>query len=165
VVIDLSCRRVAPEASALSPASPVHEPQWRVGGAVVRAHFIVIDRWQTFTDLAVTPAALAALAPFASEFLVHAADVEGLCQGIDGALVAVLAASPLPVTYAGGARAVADLATVAAASGGRVDLTLGRCGACACACADGSCLDVFGGTVAYADCVAWNSSPTAQQAP
>jgi phosphoribosylformimino-5-aminoimidazole carboxamide ribotide isomerase len=52
--------------------------------------------------------------------------------------------SPLPVTYAGGASAFSDLARVESLSGGRVDLTIG------------SALDLFGGTVSYTDCVAWN---------
>jgi phosphoribosylformimino-5-aminoimidazole carboxamide ribotide isomerase len=52
--------------------------------------------------------------------------------------------SPLPCTYAGGARELADLDHVAERSGGRVDLTIG------------SALDIFGGSVRYDDCVAWN---------
>jgi hypothetical protein len=42
-----------------------------------------IDRWQTVTDLEITKETLESLSGFCSEFLVHAADVEGLCQGID----------------------------------------------------------------------------------
>jgi len=78
--------------------------------------------------------------------LVHAVDVEGQCAGVDLELVQKLAAwSPLPVTYAGGARSLADLEAVTQLSGGRVDLTIG------------SALDIFGGTgVRYADCVAFN---------
>jgi len=77
---------------------------------------------------------------------VHAADVEGLCRGIDGRLVMQLgAASPIPVTYAGGATSLADLETVTRLGNGRVDLTIG------------SALDLFGGAgVRYADAVAFN---------
>lgn len=40
-----------------------------------------------------------------AEFLVHGVDVEGKQLGVDEALVRLLgAASPLPVTYAGGVR-------------------------------------------------------------
>ncbi len=44
---------------------------------------IAINRWQDTTDLELNADTLARLAPYCSEFLVHAADVEGLCQGID----------------------------------------------------------------------------------
>jgi phosphoribosylformimino-5-aminoimidazole carboxamide ribotide isomerase len=122
LVIDLSCRRVG--------------DGWHVA----------TNRWQTVTDTAVDEGLLRDLAQHCAEFLVHAADVEGLCQGIDEDLVRLLGdASPLPVTYAGGANDITDLERVERLSGGRVDLTFG------------SALDVFGGTlVRYADCVAWN---------
>ena len=86
--------------------------------------------------------------PICSEFLVHAADVEGLKQGIDEKLVERLGAiSPRPCTYAGGGREIEDLERVERLSGGRVDLTFG------------SALDLFGGDgVRYSDCVAWNRS-------
>jgi len=122
LVIDLSCRR-------------------RGGGWVV-----AMNRWQTLTDLAVTPETLDTLAGSCDEFLVHAADVEGRCEGIDGELVAMLGSwGKRPVTYAGGASRFADLDLVDRLGGGRVDLTIG------------SALDLFGGGgVRYADCVAWN---------
>ena len=78
--------------------------------------------------------------------LIHAVDVEGLCQGIDPQLVKMLAEwVEIPTTYAGGARSLADLEEVTRLSGGRIDLTIG------------SALDIFGGTgVRYADAVAFN---------
>jgi len=122
LVIDLSCRRVG--------------AGWHVA----------TNRWQTVTETAVDEALLRELAAHCDEFLVHAADVEGLCQGIDEDLVRLLGDfSPIPVTYAGGASDIMDLQRVEALSGGRVDLTFG------------SALDLFGGKgVRYADCVAWN---------
>jgi phosphoribosylformimino-5-aminoimidazole carboxamide ribotide isomerase len=86
------------------------------------------------------------LAGSCAEFLVHGVDVEGLSQGIDTALVERLAAwSPIPTTYAGGARSLADLDLVDTIGHGRIDLTIG------------SALDIFGGTgVRYADAVAHN---------
>ena len=86
------------------------------------------------------------LAEHCSEFLVHAADVEGLCRGIDEDLVRALGEwATIPVTYAGGAYGIGDLARVQALSGGKVDLTYG------------SALDIFGGaTVKFEDCVKWN---------
>lgn len=113
-------------------------------------YYVVTDRWQKFTDLKVDAATLGRLSSSCAEFLVHAVDVEGLCRGIDRELVGRLAAStPLPTTYAGGARSLQDLEEVDALSRGRVDLTIG------------SALDIFGGTgVRYAECVAFNRRGT-----
>jgi phosphoribosylformimino-5-aminoimidazole carboxamide ribotide isomerase len=109
-------------------------------------YFVVTDRWQKFTDLRLSSATFAQLSQHCVEFLVHAVDVEGLCQGIDHELVSQLADwCPLPVTYAGGAKSLEDLETVARLGRGRIDLTIG------------SALDIFGGTgVNYADAVAFN---------
>lgn len=109
-------------------------------------YFVVTDRWQKFTELTVCAETLDRLASCAAEFLVHAADVEGLCLGIDPELVTLLGTgSPLPATYAGGARSISDLEEVSRLGRGRVDLTIG------------SALDIFGGTgVRYADAVEFN---------
>ena len=113
---------------------------------------VVTDRWQKFTELFISPATLERLAGYCAEFLIHAVDVEGLCQGIDEGLVAALATStPIPTTYAGGARSLADLETVSRVGAGRIDLTIG------------SALDIFGGSgVRYADCVAFNRRAKAE---
>ena len=110
------------------------------------AYTVVTDRWQKFTNVSVSRENLQALSKWCAEFLVHAVDVEGLCQGIDQELVALLAKwSPIPVTYAGGARSLIDLETVTRLSDGRVDLTIG------------SALDIFGGSgVRYEDAVEFN---------
>jgi len=122
LVVDLSCRRQG-------------EGWW-----------VAADRWQTVTRTPVDGETFALLAEHCSEFLVHAADVEGRQAGIDAELVERLGElSPLPCTYAGGGRAIEDLERVESLSGGSVDLTFG------------SALDLFGGTgVRYSDCVAWN---------
>ncbi|HEY8991551.1 MAG TPA: phosphoribosylformimino-5-aminoimidazole carboxamide ribotide isomerase [Luteolibacter sp.] len=122
LVIDLSCRRTA------------------------RGWTVAMNRWQTLTDLDVTVETLDRLAPHCDEFLIHAADVEGLCGGIDGELVEFLGNwGKLPITYAGGASSLADVAKVAALSDGKLDVTVG------------SALDLFGGKgVRYDDLVAWN---------
>jgi phosphoribosylformimino-5-aminoimidazole carboxamide ribotide isomerase len=122
LVLDLSCRRRGDE------------------------YVVVTDRWQKFTDLAVSERVLGELAGHCAEFLVHAVDVEGLCQGVELDLVRKLGQwSPIPVTYAGGARSMEDLVAVTGEGGGRVDLTIG------------SALDIFGGSgVRYADLVEYN---------
>ena len=122
LVIDLSCRRTA--------------AGWTVA----------MNRWQTLTEMDVTHATLDRLAPFCAEFLIHAADVEGLCRGIDAELVSLLGAwGKLPVTYAGGAATMEDVRLVESAGRGMVDVTVG------------SALDLFGGKgLCYKDLVAWN---------
>jgi phosphoribosylformimino-5-aminoimidazole carboxamide ribotide isomerase len=112
------------------------------------SYFVVTDRWQKFTNLTIDQANLGLLSKCCAEFLVHAVDVEGLCRGIDETLVRVLGeSSPIPTTYAGGARSLKDLELVTALGQGRVDLTIG------------SALDIFGGTgVRYCDAVAFNKS-------
>lgn len=109
-------------------------------------YWVTSNRWQTFTRLAVTQETLGKLAGSCAEFLIHAVDVEGLCQGIDERLIEGLGRwTPIPATYAGGANSLADLETVDRLGGGRVDLTIG------------SALDIFGGRgVKYADAVAFN---------
>jgi phosphoribosylformimino-5-aminoimidazole carboxamide ribotide isomerase len=109
-------------------------------------YFVVTDRWQKFTTVKVNEASLKKLAVYADEFLIHAADVEGLCQGIDIELVRRLAdCTPIPTTYAGGARSMDDLDTVTRQGQGRIHLTIG------------SALDIFGGTgVRYEDVVRFN---------
>ena len=122
LVLDLSCRRRGDD------------------------YFVVTDRWQKFTEEKISPELLKRLSAFCAEFLIHAADVEGLCRGIDLDLVERLASwTPLPTTYAGGAKSIADLETVTRVSGGRIDLTIG------------SALDIFGGKgVNYEEAVAFN---------
>lgn len=116
-------------------------------------YFVVTDRWQKFTDTTLSRETLEAFSKHCAEFLIHAVDVEGLCRGIDHELVAKLAEwSPIPATYAGGAKSLEDLQAVERLSGGRVDLTIG------------SALDIFGGTgVRYEDCVAFNRSAPARR--
>ncbi|KAJ7507809.1 Phosphoribosylformimino-5-aminoimidazole carboxamide ribotide isomerase [Mycena galericulata] len=106
--------------------------------------FVAMNKWQDMTDMEVSRESLDMLSKYCSEFLIHAADVEGLCQGIDEALVSKLGEwVRIPCTYAGGAKALDDLDLVDRLSGGKVDLTYG------------SSLDIFGGSlVAFEQLVA-----------
>ncbi len=123
LILDLSCRRTA--------------TGWN----------IATDRWQTVTDTPVNAETLRSLSEHCAEFLIHAADVEGLQSGIDEDLVTLLGnACTIPVTYAGGARSLDDLKLVNTLSGGKVDLTIG------------SALDIFGGQgVTLEECIHWNN--------
>lgn len=107
---------------------------------------VAMNRWQTLTDLRITHDALDQLSKSCDEFLIHAVDVEGKCDGIDEELVQYLASwGGAPITYAGGARCLDDLRRVQDISFGKIDVTIG------------SALDIFGGSgVSYADCVAFN---------
>ena len=124
LVLDLSCRRRGEE------------------------YFVVTDRWQKFTEMTISRENLEDLASHCAEFLIHAVDVEGLCHGIDHQLVERLAEwSPIPTTYAGGARSLADLEAVTRIGQGKIDLTIG------------SALDIFGGAgVRYREVVEFNKS-------
>lgn len=124
LVLDLSCRKT--------------DQGWN----------IATDRWQTVTETQIDKQTLSELEKHCSEFLIHAADVEGLQAGIDEPLVSLLGEiTTIPVTYAGGARSLEDLKLVDALSAGKVDLTIG------------SALDIFGGSgVTLAECVAWNAN-------
>lgn len=109
--------------------------------------YIVTDHWQRFTSVRLDPPTLTHLEKHCSEFLVHAADVEGRRQGIQERLVSCLGQwCALPTTYAGGAKSLDDLDRVKALGQDRIDLTIG------------SALDLFGGDIPYKDVVAWNRS-------
>lgn len=112
-----------------------------------------MDKWQRFTDTAVTREALEELARSCAEFLVHGVDVEGMGCGIEEDLVHCLGEwSPIPVTYAGGCRDLDDVERVRALGGGKVDVTIG------------SALDIFGGKLAYESVVAWDAEQARAEA-
>ncbi|MDP6923764.1 MAG: phosphoribosylformimino-5-aminoimidazole carboxamide ribotide isomerase [Candidatus Scalindua sp.] len=106
--------------------------------------WIVTDRWQKFTNEIINPEILNQLADHCDEFLVHGVDVEGKMEGIQTELIEILGKySLIPVTYAGGVKALSDLDLVKEVGNNRVDLTIG------------SALDIFGGTVPYRSVVEW----------
>lgn len=124
LVLDLSCRRRKGDKDGM--------------------YYVVTDRWQKYTDFNVSKKNLERLAVYCDEFLVHGVDVEGTKTGIDEDLVRLLGKlSPIPVTYAGGARSLEDLNRVKTLGKGRVALTIG------------SALDIFGGDVKYENAVKW----------
>lgn len=114
LVIDLSCRR-------------------KDG-----CYYVVTDRWQTFTEAYLGEKLLYEMSAYCDEFLVHGVDVEGKAAGIEEELAEMLGKwSPIPATYAGGIRSLADIELLRKKSGGAVDFTVG------------SALDLFGGTLSY----------------
>lgn len=111
LVLDLSCRRRGKD------------------------YYIVTNRWQTFTREPITFQLLDHLSRYCAEFLIHAVDVEGRCQGIENALVSLLGRwDGIPITYAGGIHSYADLDIIDKLGQGCLDFTVG------------SALDIFGGT-------------------
>jgi phosphoribosylformimino-5-aminoimidazole carboxamide ribotide isomerase len=113
-------------------------------------YFIVTDRWQKFTSVAICPEVLEKLSKCCSEFLIHAADVEGRCSGIERELVEKLARwTPISTTYAGGIRDIGDLQLIWEVGKGRLDCTVG------------SALDIFGGkTLTYEEAVSFCRATT-----
>jgi len=126
LVLDLSCRR---------------RNGWL---PFIKKYAVVTDRWQKFTEYEINEKNINELSDFCSEFLVHGADVEGLCNGIEEDLVKKLGKwQGIPVTYAGGIRDFDDLETIKRLGKGKIDFTIG------------SALDIFGGNLAYRDVVSW----------
>lgn len=130
LIVDLSCRELRVD----------DKIEW----------VVAMNKWQTLTNSKLSAEFLGKVSQYCDEFLIHAADVEGLCKGIDVNLVAKLGewcpeGLEGKIVYAGGARLVTDLDTVSKLSDGKVDLTYG------------SALDVFGGKlVKFDDLVSWN---------
>ena len=111
-------------------------------------YWIVTDRWTKFTNMELTAQTLESLSTYCDEFLIHAVDVEGKCDGVDQNLVELMTKySPLISTYAGGAKSLDDLEMITRLSDNRVHLTIG------------SALDIFGGSqIAYKDALAFNQN-------
>ncbi len=119
LVLDLSCRRTED------------------------GYFIVTDRWQKITPLLLERALLDELSLSCSEFLIHAADAEGKCAGIEEPLARLLGSwAQIPITYAGGVASLADLDLLRSAGKNQLDVTVG------------SALDLFGGSLAYREVLA-----------
>ena len=104
-------------------------------------YYIVTDRWQKFTDVKLSSEVIFNLSSYCDEFLVHAADVEGLSNGIEENVVKILASSPIEVTYAGGVHNIDDINLLKALGNDKVNVTVG------------SALDIFGGKIKFQDIV------------
>jgi phosphoribosylformimino-5-aminoimidazole carboxamide ribotide isomerase len=109
-------------------------------------YVVVTNRWQTFTDTVLSQHLLEKISLYCDEILIHAADVEGKCAGMDWELIERLNAwGSCPITYAGGARSLEDLKKIHEVTQGKIHLSIG------------SALDIFGGSgIRYKDAVAFN---------
>lgn len=106
------------------------------------SYYIVTDRWQKFTDVAVNMEVLEELSQYCDEFLIHAVDVEGKNSGVEKQLAQLLGDfGTIPVTYAGGISGIDDIEIIRQSGKGKLDFTIG------------SSLDIFGGTLKYRDIV------------
>lgn len=114
LVLDLSCRKKGEE------------------------YYIVTDRWQKFTDVKVNEQTLDELSAYCDEFLVHAVDVEGKCNGIEIELAEMLGNwGKCTITYAGGVGSYEDIQTLKEIGKNRLNVTIG------------SALDLFGGRLEF----------------
>ena len=110
-------------------------------------YYVATDRWQKLSNYQVSEKTLHNLAPYCSEFLIHAVDAEGYMAGIDHNLLNILTKSPVTVTYAGGIQSMEDLERIDSICEGRVDATVG------------SALDIFGGNkIRYRDAVEFDKA-------
>lgn len=101
-------------------------------------YYIVTDRWQKFTEEAVSKETIERLQDYADEFLIHAVDVEGKANGVERELVRMLSEfASIPITYAGGIGSYEDIETIRILGRGKLNITIG------------SALDIFGGTLEY----------------
>lgn len=118
IVLDLSCKKVD------------HE------------YYVVTERWQNLTQEQVNVSFLQKMEDYCDEFLIHAVDVEGKCNGIEAELVSTLSQySGNALTYAGGISNFEDIRRIKQLGKGKIDVTIG------------SALDLFGGKLGFWDVI------------
>ena len=114
IVFDLSCKKVGDK------------------------YYVTTDRWQTITDTVMNANLLKELESFCDEYLIHAVDVEGKCNGPETDIIKELSKyDGNKVTYAGGIHSYEDIELIKKASDGKIDFTIG------------SALDIFGGNLEF----------------
>ena len=108
------------------------------------AYYIVTDRWQKYTKVALNEDVFDLLASFCDEFLIHAVDVEGKACGIEKELVKLLGSwTRIPITYAGGIRSLEDIRSIKELGRNRIHITVG------------SALDLYGGNMEFEKVMAY----------
>ncbi len=135
---ELSPGRLRSMSEAVSKERLVIDLSCRVKDGV---YYVVTDRWQHFTKERINEDLFERLSDYCSEFLIHAADIEGKRAGIDRVLIEKLAGLPYIITYAGGISGFSDIELIREAGKGKLDFTIG------------SALDLFGGSVSFKEVV------------
>ena len=121
IVFDLSCKKVGDR------------------------YYVTTDRWQTITETEMNCDTLRKLEEYCDEYLIHAVDVEGKCNGPETDIIKELSKyDGNKVTYAGGIRSLEDVEAINEASDGKIDFTIG------------SALDIFGGNLKFEEVAAYN---------
>ena len=101
-------------------------------------YYIVTDRWQKFTDVILNTDTLNELLNYCDEFLIHAVDVEGKCNGIEEEVAILLGNwGKCTITYAGGVSSYEDIEKLKKLSNNKLNVTIG------------SALDLFGGLLEF----------------
>jgi len=114
IVFDLSCKRVGND------------------------YYVTTNRWRTITKSVMNSEMLKMFEEYCDEYLIHAVDVEGKCNGPEKDIILELSKySGNKVTYAGGIHSYEDIEMIKDISGGRIDFTIG------------SALDIFGGNLEF----------------
>ena len=114
IVFDLSCKKVGNE------------------------YFVTCNRWQTVTKTVLNADMLCKLEDYCDEYLIHAVDVEGKCNGPETDIIKELSHyKGNKITYAGGIHSYEDIEMIKKTSDGRIDFTIG------------SALDIFGGNLEF----------------
>jgi phosphoribosylformimino-5-aminoimidazole carboxamide ribotide isomerase len=103
-------------------------------------YYIATERWQNISNVKLDLTSMLEFSGVSSEFLIHAADVEGKRNGIDRNLVNKLTEFAntynFPITYAGGVKNMQDVEYI---SHSGLDFTVG------------SALDLFGGDIKFTE--------------
>lgn len=101
-------------------------------------YYVVTDRWEKFSDFELNQTNIDLLINYCDEFLIHAVDVEGKCNGINEELVKLMSdLVSIPCTYAGGINSIEDIELIKTIGQGKIDFTVG------------SAVNVFGGHLDY----------------
>lgn len=107
-------------------------------------YFVTTDRWQTVTKTEMNAKTLKKLEEYCDEFLIHAVDVEGKCNGPELDIIKELSKyDGNKVTYAGGIRSMDDVKAIDESSNGKIDFTIG------------SALDIFGGNLKFEEAASY----------
>lgn len=120
LVLDLSCRRKGEN------------------------YYIVTNRWQKDTQVALSQQVLEEFSSYCDEFLIHAVDVEGRAEGIEEQLASMLGEwDGIPITYAGGVHQFVDLEKLKKLGHNKINVTIG------------SALELFGGPLGLEEVLAF----------